>query len=173
MKTRTILTVLAYIAAITLANLLVARYGPAITIINAFFLIGLDLALRDYLHDVWSDRRAIKMLSLIGSAGIVSYAINPAAGRIAIASLAAFAIAATIDWLVYHLLRNRSWMIRSNGSNIAGAGVDSFLFPLLAFGWPLMPVIILGQFVAKVFGGLIWSSLIGGIRVAARNHRAS
>lgn len=162
-----------YIAAITTANLLVAEYGPAVTIINAFALIGLDLALRDYLHDAWQTRRATKMSALILTAGIISYAANPAAGRIALASLIAFTIAAGADWLVYHHLRDHHWFKRANASNTVGAAIDSIAFPILAFGWPPLIAIILGQFVAKALGGLVWSSMIGGARAAARHHRAN
>ena len=45
-----IVAIAIYIAAMTAANLSVAAFGPAITPVNAFVLIGLDLALRDYLH---------------------------------------------------------------------------------------------------------------------------
>lgn len=161
-----------YIAAITTANLLVAKYGPGISVINAFALIGLDLALRDYLHDTWQTRRATKMGLLILTAGLISYLANPAAGRIAIASLIAFVLAASVDWLVYHKLRNQPWIARANASNTSGAIVDSIAFPLIAFGWPPLIPIILGQFVAKTLGGLAWSTLIGGARAAARHYRA-
>ena len=43
-----------YLAAIVAANLLVATYGPAVAVLNAFWLIGLDLSLRDRLHDRWA-----------------------------------------------------------------------------------------------------------------------
>jgi len=39
-----------YASAMVLANLSVAAFGPSISPINAFILIGLDLALRDWLH---------------------------------------------------------------------------------------------------------------------------
>lgn len=161
-----------YIAAITAANLLVAKYGPAVSIVNAFLLIGLDLALRDYLHDAWRTRRAVKMTALILAAGAVSFVINPATGRIAVASFVAFTIAATVDWLVYHKLRSRPWIARANASNTMGATVDSIVFPILAFGWPPLVAIILGQFVAKALGGFVWSIVIGGARAAARHNSA-
>jgi uncharacterized PurR-regulated membrane protein YhhQ (DUF165 family) len=160
-----------YIAAITTANILVSKYGPAITIINAFAFIGLDLALRDYLHDAWQARRALKMSSLILIAGAVSYIANPAAGRIAVASLVAFIIAAGFDWLVYHRLREHAWFKRANASNTAGALADSIAFPILAFGWPPMIGIMIGQFVAKALGGLVWTTIIGAARAATRNNR--
>ena len=45
-----ILAVAIYAAAMIGANLSVAAFGPVVTPINAFLLIGLDLALRDWLH---------------------------------------------------------------------------------------------------------------------------
>ena len=159
-----IAAVAAYIAAITVANLLVAEFGPEISVLNAFLLIGLDLSLRDYLHDLWRVRRAVKMAAMITAAGVISWALNPAAGRIAIASAVAFVVAALIDWGVYHLMRNQSWTERANASNMAGAAADSFIFPALAFGFPLLWLIVLGQFTAKVAGGAMWALLIGSVR---------
>ena len=146
-----------YIAALVLANLLVAWLGPWFSAINAFVLIGLDLSLRDKLHEQWqNDKLILKMGGLIVVASVVSYLLNPAAGVIALASFVAFAIAMIADTIVYHLLREKSWMIRSNGSNVAGAAVDSITFPTIAFGG-FMPEIVAFQFCAKVFGGSIWS----------------
>lgn len=150
-----VLAILIYAAAMTAANMLVAAYGPAITPINAFALIGLDLALRDWLH---VKLRPWQMGALIASAGVLTYALNPAAGMIAIASASAFSVAALVDWTVFTKLRG-SWLYRANGSNIAGAAVDSLLFPTIAFG-ALMPQIVLAQFVAKVAGGAIWAWLL-------------
>ena len=167
--------VAAYIASITAANLLVAEYGPSVTIINAFALIGLDLVLRDYLHDAWRSRLA-PMAGLIAAAGVISYALNPATGRIAVASCVAFTVAAVADWLVYTLAERKPWLVRSNASNAAGAAVDSLLFPTLAFGALLWPI-VLGQFIAKTLGGAAWSLLIGVARrgrvgVASHDNRA-
>jgi queuosine precursor transporter len=175
MTRSTTAAVAAYIASITAANLLVAEYGPSVTIINAFALIGLDLALRDYLHDAWRARFA-PMAGLIAAAGLVSFALNPATGRIAMASCVAFTLAAAADWLVYTLAERKPWLVRSNASNVAGAAVDSMLFPTLAFGVVLWPI-VLGQFVAKTLGGAAWSLLIAVARpepavVAAHDNRS-
>jgi uncharacterized PurR-regulated membrane protein YhhQ (DUF165 family) len=149
------IAIAAYAAAMTLANLSVAAFGPNVTPINAFVLIGLDLALRDWLHvrlKVW------QMGSLIAATGALTYILNPAAGQIAIASACAFTAAALVDWGTFTKLRG-SWMFRSNGSNVAGAAVDSLLFPTIAFG-VLMPHIVAMQFVAKVAGGAVWSLVL-------------
>lgn len=146
------IAVLIYAAAMTLANLSVAAFGPAISPVNAFVLIGLDLALRDWLH---VRLKAWQMLALIVAAGALTYLLNPAAGKIAIASSAAFTAAALVDWATFARLRG-SWLMRANGSNVAGAAVDSLIFPTLAFG-ALMPHIVALQFVAKVAGGALWA----------------
>lgn len=153
-----------FVAAIAAANLLVAYFGPWFSPINAFVLIGLDLSLRDWLHDKWR-AQLWKMGVLIASAGVVSYLLNPAAGRIAIASTAAFTIAATVDALIYHRLIDTKWLVRSNGSNVGGAAADSVAFPLIAFGWfPGLPAIMALQFVAKVAGGGVWSVALARFR---------
>ena len=149
------IAILAYAAAMTAANLLIAHFGPWISPFNAFFLIGLDLALRDWLH---VRLRAWQMGALIASTGLLTYALNPAAGMIAVASACAFSAAALVDWATFTRLRG-SWLFRANGSNVAGAAVDSIIFPTLAFG-ALMPHIVLLQFVAKVCGGAIWAALL-------------
>jgi len=147
-----ILAIFAYATAMTLANLSIAQFGPWVSPINSFFLIGLDLALRDWLHlrlKMW------QMGALILVSGLLTYGLNPSAGHIAIASAVAFTAAALVDWSVFVRLPG-SWLRRANGSNVAGAAVDSLIFPTLAFG-VLMPHIVALQFVAKVAGGAIWA----------------
>jgi uncharacterized PurR-regulated membrane protein YhhQ (DUF165 family) len=149
------IAIVAYAAAMILANLSVVAFGPSVTPINAFVLIGLDLALRDWLHvrlKVW------QMGSLIAATGALTFVLNPAAGQIAIASACAFTAAALVDWATFAKLRG-SWLFRANGSNVAGAAVDSLLFPTIAFG-VLMPHIVAMQFVAKVAGGGVWAWLL-------------
>ncbi|MFN9279089.1 MAG: hypothetical protein ACK6DW_05030, partial [Betaproteobacteria bacterium] len=87
-----------YAAAMTLANLSVAAFGPSVTALNAFVLIGLDLALRDWLHvrlKVW------QMGALIAFTGVLTFVLNPAAGKIAVASAVAFTAAALVDWATF------------------------------------------------------------------------
>lgn len=150
-----IIAVLIYAAAMTLANLSVATFGPAISPINAFVLIGLDLALRDWLH---MRLRTWQMGALILATGGLTLLLNPAAGKIALASSVAFTAAALVDWTAFVRLRG-TWLFRANGSNVVGAAVDSLIFPTLAFG-VLLPHIVLLQFVAKVAGGAVWARLL-------------
>jgi uncharacterized PurR-regulated membrane protein YhhQ (DUF165 family) len=153
--------IILYLAAIVAANLIVVRFGPSSAIIVAFLFIGLDLTTRDYLHDAWRGKHLWwKMLLLIATGSALSWFLNREAGQIALASFVAFAGAGLADTLVYWLLGEKSRLLRINGSNVVSAGVDSFLFPSLAFGWPPLWGIVLGQFVAKVGGGFIWSLIL-------------
>jgi len=153
--------ILMYVSAIVLANLSVATFGPWVSPINSFLFIGFDLALRDKIHDKWSEQGLfwVKMIGLIAFAGLISFALNPAAGKIAIASVVAFCLAGVADAVVYHLARRKQFMIRSNSSNVAGAAVDSVVFPSMAFG-SFLPEIVALQFSAKVLGGAVWSFVI-------------
>lgn len=152
--------VFAYVGAITAANLSVAVFGPWVSPINAFLLIGLDLSLRDHLHEKWrGPQLAPRMLALIAAAGAISYLLNPAAGKIAFASMVAFVVAAVVDVTVYQALIKRGYLTRSNGSNAAGALADSLIFPTLAFGG-FLPHIVALQFAAKVAGGAVWALVI-------------
>lgn len=149
-----------YIASICAANFSVHLFGPIITPVNAFLFIGLDFVIRDKLHE----KIGIKnMLLLISIAGLLSFAINPSTNMIAIASVSAFSLAALTDTTVYQALIKRTWLVKSNGSNIASSAVDSIIFPLIAFG-AFMPWIVAGQFAAKVFGGAAWSWMLRNVK---------
>lgn len=147
-----------YLVAIVAANLSVAAFGASVTIVNAFVLIALDLTARDALHDAWHGRNLRRnMALLIGAGSLLSAALNVNALPIALASFAAFAASGVVDTAVYSLLGDKSRFVRMNGSNVFSAAVDSLVFPAVAFGFPLLWSIVIGQFVAKVVGGLVWS----------------
>ena len=157
------LAIAAYAVAMTIANLLVSKFGPTITPVNSFVLIGLDLALRDWLHvrlKTW------QMGAMIATTGLLTYVLNPAAGMIAVASAAAFTAAAVVDWSVFAKVKG-GWLKRANVSNIAGAVVDSLVFPTIAFG-ALMPHIVAMQFAAKVTGGALWTFVLSSKSTTAK-----
>lgn len=150
--------VILYLVAIIAANLIVTQFGPQVSIITAFLFIGLDITARDGLHEKWRGKRLWwKMLLLIGAGSAISYFINRNAGPIALASFVAFAGAGLADTAAYSLLGDRTRFVKINGSNVVSSAVDSFLFPALAFGLPVMWAIVAGQFIAKVGGGFLWS----------------
>lgn len=153
--------IILYLLAIVIANLSVAQFGPSVTIVNAFLFIGLDLTTRDRLHEAWQGRYLwLKMLALIGSGSLLSYALNVNAGPIALASFVAFLAAGLADTLTYWLLGNKERLVKVNGSNVVSAAVDSLIFPILAFGFPVLWWVVLGQFAAKVIGGYLWSLVL-------------
>lgn len=144
--------IVAYSVAMLLANASVAHFGPSVTPVTAFVLIGLDLSLRDWLH---YRLRSWQMLTLIVLTGLMSYSLDTSQGIIAVASAVAFCGSSLVDWATFSRLKG-SWTFRSNASNVAGAAVDSTLFPTIAFG-ALMPQIVVMQFLAKVAGGALWT----------------
>lgn len=154
-----------YVSAMVTANLLVFWLGPWFSPINAFLLIGLDLTLRDVMHDRLT---RLQMIGVILTGGLITWVANPTAAHIAIASAAAFSVSAAADWFTYAKLRAKSWLVRANGSNVVGAFVDSLIFPTLAFVLlspnpksvaVLIPIIAL-QFAAKTGGGAVWAALL-------------
>jgi len=150
-----LIAIIGYAFAMTAANLLIVKFGVWMSPINSFFLIGLTLVLRDWLH---IRLKAWQMALLITASGGITYLLNPAAAHIAIASSVAFSLAALVDWLIFAKAKG-TWFKRSNVSNVAGAAVDSVAFPTIAFG-VLMPEIVLAQFASKIAGGFIWSILL-------------
>lgn len=148
-----------FVGCMVLANFTIYLFGPWFSPINAFLLIGLDMVVRDRLHDKWkSGNLYVKMFLLILFSSAVTYLLNPAAGQIALASVAAFAAAMVVNTAVYRFIEYKKWMVRSNTSNVGGSAADSVVFPTLAFGTLMWEIIAL-QFICKVGGGLMWSFL--------------
>lgn len=158
---RTSFLVGVYLVAIVAANLVVSIFGPSATVVIAFLFIALDLTTRDALHDAWHGNGLVwKMAALIATGSVLSYLLNRNAGPIALASFVAFVAAAGVDTLAYAALGKRAYLVKVNGSNLLSAAVDSVIFPALAFGLPLLWPIVIGQFVAKVVGGFLWSFVL-------------
>jgi queuosine precursor transporter len=155
-----VMYIVIYLAAIVAANLSVAVFGPVTTPVNALLLIGLDLAVRDRLHLMWRGTRLwTRMLTLIVAGGALSCLVNPASGRIALASVAAFSTASLTSAMTFQLGRRFQILIRANLANLAGAGVDTLVFPVIAFG-TVYPLLAVAQFIAKVAGGAVWTWII-------------
>ena len=152
-----------YLVSIVAANLIVNYFGPSASIIIAFLFIGLDLSLRDHLHEAFGDKLIVKMGALILSGSAITVALNFDAMQIAIASAVAFGCSAVADSVVYQFLKSKKFLVKSNASNVAGSAVDSILFPTIAFG-ALMPEIVIAQFMAKLVGGFIFALIIKKVR---------
>lgn len=151
------ISILIFLLAIILANLSVAYFGPVSTPFNAFILIGLDLSMRDRLHEAWHGRGLVwKMFGLIVAGAVITYVLNRGSGMIGIASVIAFGAALIVDALLYQAFWKQPRFHKMNYSNMGSAAVDSILFPTIAFGGIIWWV-ILGQFAAKVIGGAFWA----------------
>jgi hypothetical protein len=149
-----------YLFAIVAANLLTARFGPGMSVVNAFVFIGFDLTSRDRLHEKWQGNGLIwKMGLLILAGSFISWVLNRDAGRVALASFLAFGIAAVVDTFIYQILHNQKYLIKVNTSNVFSSMADSLIFPTVAFGG-FMPLITLGQFAVKVLGGFAWAFIL-------------
>jgi uncharacterized PurR-regulated membrane protein YhhQ (DUF165 family) len=144
-----------YAAAMTAANLLVVHFGPEITPVNAFFLIGMELSLRDWLN---VRLKPWQMGALIAGTSLLSWALDPSAQQIAIASACAFLVSSMGAWMLFTVAKG-TWLARSLKANTVGAALDSLVFPLMAFG-AFLPLIMLAQFAAKMAGGAVWAYMI-------------
>ena len=158
--------VILYLITIVLANLLVTLFGVRSVYFVSFFLVGFDLTCRDKLHEKWHNKGLVwKMGLLIGCGSLISYAINQSSRQIALASFIAFICAALVDTLIFQILLKKHYLIKVNGSNLFSSLVDSLIFPTIAFG-SIMPLVTLGQFLAKLLGGFLWSLVL------SRKHNA-
>jgi uncharacterized PurR-regulated membrane protein YhhQ (DUF165 family) len=152
--------VVLFLLAIAGANLTIAAYGPVAVIPVAFTFVALDLVARDGLHELWKGRHLVlKMGALIAAGGVLSGLLNADAIRIAVASCLAFTIAQTVNGLGYWALERRPRLVKINASNVPAALADSIVFLSVAFGG-FMPALIVGQTLAKVAGGVLWSLLL-------------
>lgn len=143
--------ILIYIFSICAANLSASYFGIWVTPINAFFLIGLELVVRDILHHRLGK---YQMILVVLAAGVLSFIINSESKNIAIASFIAVTTSCFVDYLVYAII-NKEWVVKSNISNVASGLTDSLIFPFVAFGI-FVPQVFFLQWAAKVFGGYMW-----------------
>lgn len=167
-RTAEVVSVVLFVTVMAAANLVIAHYGPWLLPATAFISLGVSMVCRDYLHDVWyagENSRVFwtRMILLVVAAGAISWLINPDAGRVALASTVAIAGGAALDTAAFAALFRFKWLVRSNGSNVAGSLGDSILFPLVAFGvagvggWGPFALLVLAQAGTKWAGGLFWS----------------
>lgn len=152
--------VIVYLVAIVAANLIIGWLGPKASPFIAFLLIGLDLSLRDRLHENWHGQHLwIKMFGVIAAGGVLSYLINRDIASIALGSSIAFAGAMLADALVYEKLFHKKKILKMNASNVVSAAVDTVLFIWIAFGVFMWKIMLL-QYLAKTLGGLMWSFIL-------------
>jgi uncharacterized PurR-regulated membrane protein YhhQ (DUF165 family) len=150
--------VVCYLGAAVCANLCVAAFGPSILWLTALVMIPLDLTLRDALHERWRSRLWSRMAALIAGGSLLTLVVNTAAWPVAVASCAAFAVAGTVDALVYQRTPGTK-LVRVNASNAAGALCDSVVFQVVAWG-ALDVSVVASQTAIKVIGSILCSLLL-------------
>lgn len=148
---------LAYLGLIVATNLGFARLGPAFAV---FVIVGLTLAVRDLVQERHGRRMSLGLV-LIG-AGISAALAAPA---VAVASLVAFALAETLDLLVYsHVRRRFGKPAGILASGVAGSIVDSAVFLAVALGsLSLFPQQVTGKIGATIAAAII-AATVGRIR---------
>lgn len=152
--------IMTYLAAIVFANLGVAWIGQEAMIVASWVLIPLDLTVKDALQERWEGHGVVVRLGgLILAGSVLSAAFSASAARVALASFVAFAVSGVVDSLTLAMLYRRPKLVRVNGSNLAGAVVDSLLFQMVAFG-SFTSWLFLAQSGAKLLGGFVWSVVL-------------
>jgi len=161
LQNRAIILVFIFVFAVTGANLLVQQIGPNISIVTAFFLVGLGMTTRGFLQECWGPGHLTRnMIALTALGCLGSLLINRDTLQLVIGSGVGMAAALLAGTWTHTRLAHRSLTQRINGANLASAFADSLFFPLIAFGWPPLVLVICGQFIAKVLGGYCWSVVL-------------
>lgn len=159
--------VLAYLVSITAANLGIATFGIQYAPLFSFLFIGFDLTARDLLHQYWSGQNLrVKMFGLVCLGSLLSAVLSGGNVTVAAASGLAFLLAGVVDFLVYSAFRPK-WL-QVNGSNVAGALVDTVVFVGIVSGGVSLPLVT-AVAATKIFGGFFWWLLLSGaqrLRVA-------
>jgi queuosine precursor transporter len=157
-STKSTLAICSYLLAIVVANLVVTLFGKAGLILTAVVLIPFDLFARDILHTTWYDHNLkARMAGLILAGSAISFALNRATIKVAIASCVSFALAAGIDFEAFQVLYSKGTRVRMHGSNIFSSLADSAAFVTLVFGFSLGT--ILAQWALKFAGSAAWTEL--------------
>lgn len=175
MLTRFLIAV--FLAAIVVADLIVAKLGPDASVVTAAVLISLTLTTRDRLHDLWGEKMLRNMALLIAAGSGIAYVSaltlssaslpSSVVAQIALASFIAFAANETVDTVSYEILKRhgRPWFERVTTSNLLSAFVDSALFLTIAFSWNT--TLVLSQWGVKVAGGAVWGMVLARRRARA------
>lgn len=141
--------VILYLLSIIAANWMVHQFG-IVTILGITFpagavAIGLTFSARDFVQRRWGEWGCwIWMLTATG----ITFLFNR---QIAIASVSAFLVAETLDWIIFTICRG-SFSKRVVLSNLIGCPIDSVIFVYLAFGW-VWPA-MWGQTVVKLVSSM-------------------
>jgi len=139
-----------YLGSILLANILVHTFGLiqlwGVTFPAGAVVIGLTFTARDFVQKRWGK---LGCWGWMFAASIITLLFN---WKLAFASITAFLIAESIDWLIYTYVP-LSFRGRIIASNLISTPLDSIVFVLLAFG-PIWPA-IWGQTIVKLLSSMV------------------
>jgi len=151
-----------YLSSIVLANILVHALG-IVTVFGLTFpagaiAIGLTFSTRDLVQERYGKYGCWGWMLV---AVVITFLFNR---QLALASVLAFVVAETCDWLIYSSC-NGNIEKRLILSNLVSTPIDSAVFVLLAFG-PVWPA-IWGQTIVKMISSMLILPLLknGRIRV--------
>ena len=153
---RLLCAVVAYVAAVVLANVVTDRLGLVtvgfgLMVTAGTYAAGFALLARDFVHRYGG--RAWAISAILAGAGISWFTATPA---LAIASTVAFVSAEFIDLAVYIPIRSAKGFIQGAlVSNVVSAPMDTVVFLTLA-GFPVTAETVVGQFVGKV----VWATAL-------------
>jgi uncharacterized PurR-regulated membrane protein YhhQ (DUF165 family) len=123
---------ISYILSIIIANILVDYFGIVnflgLTFPAGVVLVGLTFSFRDFVQKYWG---TWKIWFFIIIAAFITLFMN---WQLALASVSAFIVAETIDWLIFTITK-KDFVQRILLSNTLSTPLDSILFVFLAFGW--------------------------------------
>jgi len=145
-----------YIGAFIMANLLVLKFGKIGILISSLIFIPFDFIMRCFFQETLKGKELyLKLGGLILIAGVISFIINSDVKNIAIASFFSFISSQVTAGIIYNYLKNKTYLIKVNGSDLIAIVIDSIIFQYIAFNM-LDYKITLSQIVIKFIGGFIW-----------------
>lgn len=163
----------AYLISILLGNLFVIWFGVVqlalapVDFVNGEFnpwfilmfpagavWIGLTFSARDFVQRFWGHWWCWAWMI---SASIITVSLS---WKVAIASLSAFIVAETTDWLVFMLMK-KSLKWRLVVSNLISCPLDSIVFVTIAFGVGIWNPAVWGQALVKYVSGFFAWPAIG------------
>jgi uncharacterized PurR-regulated membrane protein YhhQ (DUF165 family) len=160
-RTKQTALVVSYIAAACGANLVVAALGRPGLFVTAFILIPFDLVARDGLHEAWHGKGLVwKMACLVAAGSACSTLMNSGSWQVSVASFVSFALAGTVDTVVYWRLYRAARTVKMTISNLASSLTDSLSFVVIVFG--LDAWTILSQWAIKFLGAALWVWILYG-----------
>lgn len=144
-----------YITSIICGNNLIHYFGPIALPITSFFVIPLDLIIRDILQYKWGKSYKLKIAALIMSGSLVTFLLNIEAYNVALASFCAFSCAGLLDTLIFTRLKNSSFQKRIIVSNLFSTVLDSIVFQTVAFNNVRLDIVSL-HCGLKIAGSFFW-----------------